>query len=343
MNNMNNQEIIEQIKEKLTTDIEENKKYLKAQLQKYQAEGNHQVAFMITQILFNYLSPEERKKYDKLAFEIMQFRKQQFESSSKLLQEGKLNEAKKLLLSLVQSYEKLNRVRDKEYYDFEQLIEYLIFCESVKRSQQLDIRRYPEPVAYFYYQLGSIEVEQNNIDNAIMYFNSALKYNPRGLYLFEELVKLYLKKEEYPEAFNLTKEALRYAYKKEQFAFFYKSLGICYKQQQKYDISIASFVVSDHFSGEAFNKNNIMEIVKVAGFIKFEKPEDILQLFEKENINYGPSKQLIETVNDFINYFTMTKNYANLEYLLKIMVELTDSTFYQNKLKKLEELKNEKK
>ena len=147
----------------------------------------------------------------------------------------------------------------------------------------------------------------------------------------------------YDKAFELTKQALVYAYKKEQFAFFYQSLGLCYKVKQKYDISIASFIVSDHFAGEAFNKNEIAKIIKVAGYIKFEKPEDILKLFEQEQINYGPSKQLIETVNDFINYFKFTKNYASLEYLLKIMVDLTDSDYYQKQLTKLEELKNEKK
>lgn len=343
MSNMTNQEIIDEIKSKLTTDVEENKKYLKEQLQKYRSEKNDQVVFVITQLLFGYLDENERKKYDKIAFEILKFRKLQFQQSNKLIKEGKLDEAKNILLNLVQSYEKIERVRDKIYFDFEQLIEYVIYCESVKRSKELDIHRFPEPITYFYFQLGCIEVEKNNQADAITYFNKALKYNPRGLYLYEELVKLYLKEENYDKAFELTKQALVYAYKKEQFAFFYQSLGLCYKVKQKYDISIASFIVSDHFAGEAFNKNEIAKIIKVAGYIKFEKPDDILKLFEQEQINYGPSKQLIETVNDFINYFKFTKNYASLEYLLKIMVDLTDSDYYQKQLTKLEELKNEKK
>ena len=343
MSKMTNQESIDEIKSRLTTDVEENKKYLKEQLQKYRSEKNGQVAFAVTQLLFSYLTKEERAKYDKIAFEIIQFRKNQFQESNKLIKEGKLEEAKRIILNLVQSYEKLERVRDKIYFDFEQLMEYIIYCKTVKRSQQLDIHRYPEPIAYFYYQLGCIEVEQEDTLEAITYFTKALKYNPRGLYLYEELVKLYLKQEDYDKAFSLSKEALEYAYKKEQFAFFYKALGMCYKVMQKYDISIASFVVSDHFAGEAFNKNEIAEIIKVAGYIKFEKPEDILQLFAKEQINYGPSRQLIETVNDFISYFKFTKNYPSLEYVLKVMVELTDSDYYQKQLKELEDLKNEKK
>ena len=35
--------------------------------------------------------------------------------------------------------------------------------------------------------------------------------------------------------------------------------------------------------------------------------------------------------------------YATLEYVLKVMVELTDSDYYQKQLKELEDLKNEKK
>lgn len=103
---MTNQEIIDEIKSKLTTDVEENKKYLKEQLQKYRNEKNDQVVFVITQLLFGYLDENERKKYDKIAFEILKFRKLQFQQSNKLLKEGKLEEAKNILLNLVQSYEK---------------------------------------------------------------------------------------------------------------------------------------------------------------------------------------------------------------------------------------------
>lgn len=45
----------------------------------------------------------------------------------------------------------------------------MIYCESVKRSKELDIHRFPEPITYFYFQLGCIEVEKNNQADAITF------------------------------------------------------------------------------------------------------------------------------------------------------------------------------
>lgn len=338
-----NENIINDIKSKLTGDKEKDKAFLKDELLKYKKENNNIVAFTISQILFSYLDENERKKYDHIAHEILMNRKKQYEFAIKCVKENHLDKAKTCFLELLSTYDKIQFVKSQTYYDFEQMIEYIIYCESFKKSVELNIRRYPEPVTNFCYQLAAIYLEENNEKEAINYFKKALTYNPRGMYLYEELIKLYLKQEYYEEAFVLIKEALIYAYKKEQFAFLYQALGDCFKKYEKYPISIASYVVSDHFSGESFNKGKILEIIKVAGLIKFEDPKQILKLFEEENINYGPSKQLIETINDFIGYFTYIKNYKSLNYLLKIMIDLTDADYYKQKQQEIEELTNEKK
>lgn len=340
---MNNQDIMNEIKSKLTGNKIEDEKYLKEQLAKYKKENNNQVTFFISQILFSYLDENERKKYDNFAKEVLMKRKEQYLNALKLIKNSKLEQAKLILLDLLSSYDKMRHVESALYYDFEQMIEYIIYCKTFNNSVKLNIHRFPEPVTNFCYQLAAISIEQGLENDAINYLKKALSFNPRGMYLYEELIKLYLKKSMYSDAFTLTKEALRFAYKKEQFAFLYQSAGICFKQQQNYPISIASFVVSDHFAGEAFNKKEIGEIVKVAGFIKFETPEKIIELFKTEDINYGPSKELIETVNDFSNYFTQTKNYKSLNYLLQTMIDLTGSSYYINKQKEIEEFINEKK
>lgn len=340
---MNNQDIINNIKNKLTGNKETDKAYLKEELLKYKKENNNEVAFAISQILFSFLNEDERKKYDNIAREILMSRKKEYEYALKCVKENKLEKAKSCFLKLLSTYDKVHFVSTNLYYDFEQMIEYIIYCKTFKRSVELNIHRYPEPVTNFCYQLAAIAIEENNDDEAIKYLQKALTYNPRGMYLYEELIKLYLKLENYDEAFKLIKEVLLFAYKKEQFAFLYQALGKCFKKFEKYPISIASFVVSDHFAGEAFNKNEILEIVKTSGLIKFNDYSEILKLFDEEKINYGPSKELLETVNDFLGYFTYIKNYNSLNYLLQIMIDLTGADYYKNKQQEIKDLQNEKK
>ena len=76
---------------------------------------------------------------------------------------------------------------------------------------------------------------------------------------------------------------------------------------KKYDISIASLIVSDHYNNKQLNKDKIAKIVKEVGFIHFNNENAILTLFERENINYGPSSTLIKAVNEFIEYLKKLK------------------------------------
>ena len=101
---------------------------------------------------------------------------------------------------------------------------------------------------------------------------------------------------------------------------------------KKYDIAVACLLVSDHFNKRHANKDKIASIVKAQGFIHFEDENAILGLFERENINYGPSRTLITTVNEFIDYLRQIKDVNGMKYLLTIMVELTEDEYYIRKL-----------
>ena len=80
----------------------------------------------------------------------------------------------------------------------------------------------------------------------------------------------------------------------------------------------------------------IKEIVDVAGQIKFKDADHIISLFKEEGINYGPSKEVITTFKNFIEYAKINNDKKTLKYVLEIASKLTDDNYFLEQLNKLQ-------
>lgn len=332
---MTNQEIIDNIKSKLTKDKEVDLPYLRCEFQVYRSMKNDEVMYAILQLIFKYLSKDTKEELDTQTHDVLAERSKLYEEAVIHINNNEDEQALKILQSLVSVYEKLENAKVQNYFDFEQMIEYIMYCGTVEQAKKLNVKRYPEPVTYYTYQIACIYIKQNKIEEAIKTLEQALKYNPRSIYITMQLVELYISKERHEEAFTKIKEALTYSYSKDQFAFFYEKLADYYTLKEKYNIAIASYLVSDNYYGTPKNKEKVGKIVEKAGYIKFNTIDDIINLFKEENINYGPSKELIETVDEFIKYSKKLKDLDSVKYLLSIMIDLTDDEYYKELMSKL--------
>lgn len=336
---MTNQEIIDNIKSKLTKDKDVDLPFLRCEFKVYQAMQNDEVMYAIAQLIFKYLSNDTKEDLDNKTHEVLHKRSEMYNEAISLMNNNKLDEALEILLSLVNTYEKLDSAKVQNYFDFEQMIDYITYCETVANAKKLNVKRYPEPVTNYTYKIAMIYLKQGNLDDAIKHLEQALHYNPKCVYVKVELIELYEKTARYEDAYELIKDTLVYAYSKDQFAYLYEHLGKYYEYVGKYDIAIASYSLSDNYYGKNKNQNNIENIVKKVGYINFNSTTDLLKLFEKENINYGPSKKLITLVDEFVKYLKHLKDIEGVKYLLSIMAELTNDDYYIKELEKVEKVK----
>ncbi len=335
---MTNQEIIDNIKSKLTKNKEVDLPYLRCEFKIYQTMQNDEVMYALLQLIFKYLSNDTKEELDTKTHEVLAKRSEMYSDAVSLINKGNLEEALTILLNLVSTYEKLDNAKVQNYFDFEQMIEYITYCKTVKNAKTLNVKRYPEPVTYYTYQIARIYLDLGNKDDAVKHLEKALRYNPRAYYIVEQLVLLYEELNQYDKVYNLIKEYLLYAYTKGQFAFFYEHLGNYFTVNNQYDIAVASYFASDYHYQKEVNKSKIFDIVNKHGYTKFDGLNTIKSLFDRENINFGPSKELIETVDEFISYSKHLKDIEGVKYLLTIMIELTDHEYYVDELKKLEKV-----
>ena len=340
---MNNKEIIDEIRSHLTKEKDIDIAYLQTELEIYKKMNNEEVIYAIANMLFQYLDPKIKEQLDLKTHAILDERRQEYEKVVKLLADEKFQEAKEILLKLSKTFKKASYVREQNYYDFDQMIEYFIFCENVENAKNLKVRRYPEPITYYMYQLSCIYQLENNLEEAILALEEALNYNPRCQYVMQELALLYDKANKHEVAFELIKESLKYAYTKEQLANAYQYIAYFYEKRKCYDIAIVAYLTSDNYRTKPINKDLVNDLVATNGKIEIKNVADIENIFAKYHLQHGISASVIHTINEFIAYAKTMKDDETVLYLLNIAIELTDDSYYKEQQSITQKLLKEKK
>lgn len=329
---MKTNSIIEDIKSKLTGNKEQDVPYLHSELRKYQKENNFDVVLKIQLLLFNYLSKEEKEKLNADANNMLKEHKNKYDAAIEYLNFGDIERAKKILIELFETYEKVGKIKEANFFDFKEPMEHFIYFGSFEALRKGHIKKVPEPIVHYAYQIASIFLEQNDILNAIQYLERALLFNPVCQYILEELIELHFMIKDYDNAFKYLKTCIKNSYTKQQLAFGYKKLGQYYKIHEKFDKAIVSFAISNLYLEEVENKIQIIEITNKVGKIKFTTSQQLIDLLGEDGINYGPSKHVVDTIKDFIKYALSTKDNKTLQYVAKIAFELTDEKHYKDLL-----------
>lgn len=330
---MKNNNTIEEIKAKLTGNKEQDVPYLHEELKRCQKENNFDLALKIQLLLFNYLSKEEKEKLNQDANNMLKEHKNKYDSAMEYLNFGDIDRAQKILIELFNTYERVAKINSSNFFDFKEPMEHFIHFGSFEALRKARINKVPEPVVHYAYQIASIYLEQHDVNNAILYLERALLFNPVCQYILQELVELYISIKDFDQAFKYLKQIIKNAYTKKQLAFGYKKLGTYYRHKETYDKAIVCFAVSSLYVDDVDNKIQINEITKIAGKISFTKADQLIALLKEDDINYGPSKHVITTINNFIEYAKASKDTKTLEYVGKIAYELTDENYYKELIK----------
>lgn len=339
---MRNKEIIEEIKNHLTGDKEIDVTYLQTELSIYRNMKNDEVIYAIANLLFKYLDPEIKEKLDLKTHEILDQRRAKYESVVQLVDEGKLKEAEEILIELISVFRKATYTKEQNYFDFDQMIEYFVFCETVVRAKELKVKRYPEPVTYYFFQLAEIYTQEENYKKAAEVLEEALVYNPRCQYVFQTLILIYEKLNKHQRAFELAKESLKYAYTKDQISFAYLKMGDYYDKIKCYDISVVLYIYSTFYYETDENMFKALHDSQKHDAIDYSNEDEVEDTMQKYNIQKGPSELVLNAMAEFIEYTKKIRDYESTEYILNIAFELTGNEKYKKELASIEKDLEEK-
>lgn len=320
---MNNQDIIDNIKSHLSGDKEIDVPYLQMELDIYKKMNNEEVIYAIANLLFGYMDPSIKEKLDLKTHEVLNERRLEYETVVELINNEKYEEAKEILIRHTNIYKKATYTKEQNFYDFDQMIEYYIFCENVKNAKKLHVRRYPEPVAYYMYQLATIYEKENDFENAIKALKEGLVFNPRCEYILQELIYLYDLTNNEELMYEASLESLKYAYTKEQLSYCYKMLSKYYSNKNS-ELSVALLNMSNSY----INNNQISDEEK--------------KLILNNNIQYHISNIVETAIDEFIKYTKKLNDIESVMYLLFIASDIIENEEYVLISKQMEKILEER-
>jgi hypothetical protein len=320
---MNNQDIIDNIKSHLSGDKEIDVPYLQMELDIYKKMNNEEVIYAIANLLFGYMDPSIKEKLDLKTHEVLNERRLEYETVVVLINNEKYEEAKEILIRHTNIYKKATYTKEQNFYDFDQMIEYYIFCENVKNAKKLHVRRYPEPVAYYMYQLATIYEKENDFENAIKALKEGLVFNPRCEYILQELIYLFDLTNNEELMYEASLESLKYAYTKEQLSYCYKMLSKYYSNKNS-ELSVALLNMSNSY----INNNQISDIDK--------------KLIVNNNIQYHISNIVETAIDEFIKYTKKLNDIESVMYLLFIASDIIENEEYVLISKQMEKILEER-
>ncbi len=333
---MVNNGIMEFIKNNLNHEFEHDFDYLMKELIHYQKlRGGEEIVKSIIELIKTELGEKGQKKLQETVQKSFQMRINQFNEAINLLKQQKRNEAQDILVKLIDTFP-VKKTSDDivPIYNFQNIFESILYTRQVKPQNQ--IRQVNEPIAGYYFHLAIILFEEKDYDECLKMLNTVLDYNPIYVegYLLKAECMLHLGHTNL--FFDNIREALLYSYTRAHFAKNYFLLGRYYLELGNKENALSFFVVSKHYEKTPFIDTLFQKAINLPGeFVKFDNPTDLTYNFEKLNIQFGPSKIVIETLNNCISDAKKHNNIKALKYFLNLIVTLTQDEQLKQELEAL--------
>lgn len=334
---MVNNEIITFIKNNLNSDFEHDFNYLMSELIHYQKlKGGEMIVQEIIKLFRSELGEEGVKKFNETVQASFKMRIDKYNEAINCLKEKKKTEAQDILVKLIDTFPVKKSDEDLvPIYNFQNTFESVLYTRGVEQKRH--IRQVNEPIAGYYFHLAIILFDEKDYEESIKMLDYVLAYNPVYVEAFLLKSECYLNLGFNNLFFDNIKQALAYSYTRPHFAKSYFLLGRYYLDLGNKEAALSFFVVSKHYDQTPFIDIFMKKATELPGeFVRFDKPTDLLNNFNKLNIQFGPSKLIIEQLNICISESKKNSNIKLLQYFLTLMFNLTQDP---NIKKELDELK----
>ncbi len=210
-----------------------------------------------------------------------------------------------------------------EYYCFNNMFEEIIFTEIFKPEKE--IKQIPENYAKIYFLYGNILFEIKRFDEAKIYLERAVGYNPIDTEYLFELGEIYKMRKDWKIFLKINRDCLEYAYSGKSLARCYRNLGYYFFEEEKYDIAMTMYFLSLYFDQEDMVAHAEINFISNKTGLEAKCPalENILKTLKENDIQFGASDLILTIAYSIGQEAHKKNNYEMAEYFYNIVFELT--------------------
>lgn len=215
-----------------------------------------------------------------------------------------------ILEGRIQSIEK--KGRQNQYYFNEAIEEFLISFFEEDEKYALTEENIPE----LYRAYAGHLRQADKIEAWGQALQKAREWNPMDFETIFELLDYYRHTDNSKAYRRLCIEACQKAFTSEILSDTYEHLGMWYFKDNRFQEALAIWVYAEHFTGETVDRSGLPD--------DLAEPDarTIIEIFEKENIPFAPSRTVMESLRELFAYFE-TEEPETACYILEYWYDLT--------------------
>ena len=316
-------DIINEIKAKLTEDKDENEKILKSEGEKFAKEGNFDGLKAVGELLMDNMPEERKKEIDRLTHIDGMRLDEAYAKIEKCIHENKYVDALPLAERLYKKITIEYAPTDKAKFvslrnPFEDNLCQMLFNDGkILNRTPFNFTMYLTTYAFLLIETGA------NID-AIPVLEKAIDYNPIDVAPRFELAEIYKLIRNKKKLLEVTRETLRIAYSPLSIARCYSNVGYALTDAGEYEDAAAFYVASVMFAPNPAIPHEMQHLANLKGSPIVKPPmEKIVEVMKKYDIEYGPDKHVIEVSAQLAAHYMSMNDISNAVQAMKITYNLT--------------------
>jgi len=333
------EKIMEEIIQKLTGNKEEDVIFLMNECEKYKAhEYANEIISAIGRLIYDILPDDEKGKINQITNNQSIGLKKHLQEINFLVSQRNFDKALEIIESLIRKIEDtgwyLND--DKcEYYCFNHIFEEIIFQEIFKPEKE--IKQIPENYAEVYFLYGNILFEIKRYDEAKIFLEKAISYNPVNTEYLFELGEVYKIKKDWNIYLRINRDCLKYAYSGKSIARCYRNYGYYFFEEEKYDTAIVFYFLSISFDKDDMVAHSELNFIsnKTGLEIKCPDPQSMINILKENDIQFGANDLILNIAYSIGLEAHKNNNYEMAEYFYNVVFDLTNDEEIKKLIDKL--------
>ncbi len=330
---MENRDVVEVIKSNLNGDFEHDFAYLMKELSHFQRmQGSEAIVKGIIKLIEEHLGEKGQKRIFEIAKQEIGKRQEAYRKVIEFMKNKQFDEALPILTNLIDTFPVKKNENNPNLFNFQNIFESILYTRCL-HPEITSIRQVEEPITNYYFHMAVILVEKKDFDKAVEMLEHALEYNPiyvEALILEADILRnrgnilMFMER---------IKEALRNSYDRSHLAKCYFLLAQYFAGLNDKEVAISFAVTAQKFLPIQPLDNFITNLNKMpGGEVRFSSPTEPENIIKNRGFQYGPSREVIETLDRTI-IDTQEKRKADLEkYFLHLAYSLTQEKKYKDQI-----------
>ncbi|MBQ9898600.1 MAG: tetratricopeptide repeat protein [Ruminococcus sp.] len=316
-------EIISQLRGRLTEDSAENERFLRAEAEQFARERNYDGVEAVSQLMLELMPAERREEIVRLTHVDGKRLDEVYAEIDKHLHEHDSVAAKPLAERLYKKITVEYKENDRErFVSLRNPFEDNLYQLRYKTEKKLS--RTPFDFATYIATYGYILTETGSPLDAIPVLKKAMEYNPLDVGPKFELAEVYKLLHNKKRMIETVQDILSVASSPMAIARAYDDMGYILTEFHEYEDAAAFYTASVMFAPNPAIPREMQHLADLKGSpIVRPTVEQIREVMDKYEIPFGPNDEVVHTASELAANYLIEKDYQNAVTSMKILYGLT--------------------